>query len=259
MKPEKIFETKSIEEKEQSQEKEYKRLDDKEAERIIDEKIDIKTLVDKLEIEFQKPLAVVEALARLVLELKDELPNYDTILSDEVSGRIPSLLLGNILEKVREREGKKEPNTYFISAGRHADPRIESYVDKFIKKKKNKFGKTLLVTEFIDTGNSIEKITNILTEQDVDFNIASVSISEKLREATKKTNLSKESIKKLRVGKEESYIGLEFYAKEFIGVEKTASSNNAYPVANIFRNQEKVNKVRKDMETVADELYKLTE
>ena len=109
MKPEKIFETKSIEEKEQSQEKEYKRLDDKEAERIIDEKIDIKTLVDKLEIEFQKPLAVVEALARLVLELKDELPNYDTILSDEVSGRIPSLLLGNILEKVREREGKKNP------------------------------------------------------------------------------------------------------------------------------------------------------
>ncbi len=161
------FETEPIknQEEKEPQQKEYERMDDEEAERIIDEKIDISDLVFRLETIFSEPDEVVKALARLVLELKDELPDYDTILSDESSGRESSLFLNNIIKKVREREEKENPNVYFISAGKHRQPEIQKAIEEFLKSKKDKIGKTLLVTEYIESGQSIKKIAEILEKQ----------------------------------------------------------------------------------------------
>ena len=79
------------------------RMDDDGAEKIIKEKIDIDQICDRLKTiggGYERGKKdVVNTLARLVLELKDKIPEYDTVISDDCSGRLPSLLLKKIIDK----------------------------------------------------------------------------------------------------------------------------------------------------------------
>ena len=103
-------------------------------------------------------------LANLLLELKPVLTDkekiYDTILSDDASGRLVSLFLREIIDRQRKKLGKNgELRTNFIAAG-HRFP-MKS-VEGFIVEHKKDFGRTLVATEYIASGISTGRLAEIL-------------------------------------------------------------------------------------------------
>lgn len=128
---------------------------------------------------FAKP-EVKEAMTGLVEKLEPNLESaekiYDTLLSDDASGRLITLFLRNIINKQREVLGKERAKTFFIMGGRHKGEEVEANIGDFLEKNKEKIGKTLLVTEYIETGLSIERISHLLDEQAIKYDIASLSI-----------------------------------------------------------------------------------
>src|SRR3989338_8489205 len=156
----------------------HTRGDWEEAERIISSTIDIDLLQKKLRsrlfLEGHPPSSesAIWYLARLVLELRERVLQYDTILSDDASGRLPSLLLRKIINRARDANIP----IYFLAGG-HGIPRRAEQIEAFLKKKKGELGKVLLVTEYVFTGLSMTNLTDILKKVGIVFDVASVVVS----------------------------------------------------------------------------------
>lgn len=118
----------------------------------------------------------------MTFELKEEIPHYDTIISDDVSGRLVSLFLREVINKEKIEINEQPVQTYFIAgvSSCYEDDFNKAKVKKieeFISLKFPSIKKALLVTEFIATGNTLNPIVKNLEKQDISFDIASVSIS----------------------------------------------------------------------------------
>lgn len=237
------------------------RLRNEEAEKIIREKVNLQSIEDELDTlrvsphenpidPFNKKEGVVKAAARLVLELRDRLPHYDTILSDDASGRLVSLLLKRIIDRKKEELGGKKTATFFLASGRHSSTAIDKSIRKFIGKKKNELGKTLLVTEYIETGKSIEKLAKALKEKHIDFDIATLSI-ERLPQHYGESEFPRHMYYGA-LGKQ----GLSFYDQEnFGGVTK--GERGPHPVKSGSAVRSDVERARKEVIIIADKLGNL--
>ena len=118
----------------------------------------------------------------MTFELKEEIPHYDTIISDDVSGRLVSLFLREVINKEKIEINEQPVQTYFIAgvSSCYEDDFNKAKVKKieeFISLKFPSIKKALLVTEFIANGNTLNPIVKNLEKQDISFDIASVSIS----------------------------------------------------------------------------------
>lgn len=101
--------------------------------------------------------AMKPGLVSLVRQLKEAIENgeYQTLLSDEARGRIPTLILRKIFKK--KAPNSRDLQTYFLAFGRSRLDWDFSLGD-YIKENKDKWGKTLVITEFIGDGKAIRKI-----------------------------------------------------------------------------------------------------
>lgn len=103
------------------------------------------------------------AMISLVEKLKDKIEKreYDTLISDDIGGRIPTLAL----RKVLKDRGNEEINTFFLPGGSRAyELSGNKQFRGFVTNKLNPLVKNraLLVTEFVDTGNSINTLARVL-------------------------------------------------------------------------------------------------
>jgi hypothetical protein len=237
------------------------RLQNEEAEKIIREKVDLQSIedeLDKLRVSpyenpidpFNKKEGVVKAAARLVLELRDRLPHYDTILSDDASGRLVSLLLKKIIDRKKEERGGEKTEMFFLASGRHGSAAIDRSIRKFIGKKKKELGKTLLVTEYIESGKSIEKLTKALEDKHIDFDIGTLSI-ERLPQHYGNVQFP-QHVHYGALGKQ----GLSFYDQESFG-GVTKGETGPHPVKSGFIVQKDVERARKEVAIIADGLENL--
>ena len=199
---------------------------------------------------------VSKSLARLVLELEDQIPHYDTIISDDASGRLVSLFLREVINRKKAELDQQPVQTYFIAGGRCNDQNTYKAIDKFIAKKKPSINKALLVTEFIETGASINSIVKKLDKYNINFDVASVSVSgDFFNDKTKKELAS--LVKRLRYGTKDE-TGLAFYGKSFTGVVKVYQAKSAHPVKQEnIRSRKILNEARRDMKLLATEILKL--
>lgn len=229
----------------------------------IDEVLDMEYLCDN--IEFFKSLGEEDkknefrTFARLVFELEEQLPNYDTIISDDVSGRLVSIFLREIINKKKKELGKEQVQTYFISGGRHDNEKIYDAIGEFISKKRSSIGRALLVTEFIGSGESINSVVNILEKQNVDFDVASLSVSDYFLEKGKDEEKFNDLTKRLRYGMKND-AGMYFYGGCSTGFKKDIKGDSAHPIGiqdQDFLQKEKNKQARKDMRLMAEEIYKL--
>jgi predicted DNA-binding protein YlxM (UPF0122 family) len=102
----------------------------------------------KLEAVWQSLEVATEYLAREMKEFIDS-NSVDVIISDEAGGRIPSLIMWEIMRLVHPDNG---PELKFLSAGRKR-------VDMKQLKKLSLTGKqALVVTEYIESGHSMKQI-----------------------------------------------------------------------------------------------------
>lgn len=242
----------------------HHRMEQKDAEAYIAAHIDLEKLKHELGPESvflyrDGHGRVVDALARLIVELKDTLPQYDTILSDDASARLVSLIMRDIIKRKREEDDKEPPQTYFI-AGEQTEPeKSVEKINEFIADHKDQLGKTLLVTEYIATGEHIETLINALLRHNINFDVGAVSISKPIYK------YSPQIQNHLYYG-ESGLAGLGLYDRqESAGVVKAYSLENEkgpHPIP--VRSEERdvsvrVVEARKDAALIAKELGKLVD
>jgi len=256
------------------------RMSDEVAKRFIEEKVNVGELKNKLKaVDFSKKETgldpALKALVRLVVELKDNVPKYNTILSDEIGGRLPSLLLREIINKKRKKMGLPSADIYFLNVGKDKPSIIKKAIQKFILEKKDTLGKVLVVSEFLVSGENVEMLTKPLEGIGVDFDVATVSVS-----ARKIEDLDN-SIKHHLYYGDTSGVGEWLDDREPLGVQSSVYSYNrkypAHPEANrvddyinsgfnkdtaLERYKDSMDTVsvtRKKIHLIADEFIKLVE
>lgn len=93
------------------------------------------------------------AVLFLVERLKSaiETGEYKTLISDDAGARIPTLVLRKIFQE--KSPDLKAPQTYFLAMGKRKRADWDA-IEKFIKAKKDKLGKTLIITEYVSSGET---------------------------------------------------------------------------------------------------------
>ena len=228
----------------------HTRMEREEAERIISSTISRDFLLERLKsaLFLNRPSyskITIEYLARLVLELRERIFQYDTILSDDASGRLPSLLLRKIINKTRDTSIP----VYFLAGGHGLAKRAEQ-IEAFLKKKKGELGKVLLVTEYVFTGLSMTNLTDILKKVGIVFDVASVVVSG--------TTKYEGNIIYGNMGGSDAF----FYNKTESGVSKygerdTAEEDLSHPQRHYTEDSKEERLVREDLDIIAQELVKL--
>jgi len=233
------------------------RFPNKGAQEEIAKKVNIQKIIDECEIgQLFGGERIINSISRLVLELRDRIPQYDTILSDDASGRLISLILKQLIDKKRKEEEKPNSKIYFLASGQHRDEKINSLIQDFILKRKNELGNTLLVTEFIATGGSISPLVEVLEREGINFDLATISVSRDPSE-----NYGKQIQRHLYYG-EVGNSALNLHnVHQYSGIEKNKEIMTPYPVAlnKNDRDQRSVHNARQDVKMIAEELSKLLE
>jgi hypothetical protein len=213
----------------------------------------------------------ITAVARLSFKLKDKLTSYNTVLIDDTSGRsVGFYLLEQIKTKKKEIGSPTRTVAYGLLGGSEdIYPKQNEAVKDFIVKtnKKNKFGKTLLITEHISTGNGLINIIESLIQEGIDFDIASVSLNPSffsLKGGTINSDQFRRWLgnKIIYGNKDES--GLYFHDREENGVIKLKylkNTNNVLPHAQKDKSveQSKINQARNNIRCLAHEILEAIE
>ena len=157
------------------------------------------------EFHFQEIMEIEPAMISLVSQLKKKIEKgeYDTLISDDVGGRIPTLILRKI---IKELNPDQKLETYFIASGKTYFPALadkEKYrqLQEHLKKATAKTKKALIVTQFIFTGETLIKLAHALKKVGVEnFDIAAVDA---------RSHFKLESILRDMLGDNNLYIGSE--------------------------------------------------
>lgn len=126
----------------------------------------------------EKPLSTILESLRPSLEQGE----FDTIIGDDASGRIPTLILRKVIGEIYGRAGRKGPDTLFFAGGGSAvahekktdikDPTGE--ITAFLEKRPSK--KVLVVTDTIVTGVSLIPLTTALRKTKIKYEVATVGL-----------------------------------------------------------------------------------
>ncbi|MEK7121576.1 MAG: hypothetical protein AAB857_02610 [Patescibacteria group bacterium] len=111
------------------------------------------------EFHFREIAEIESAMASLVRQLKEKIESgeYDTLISDDIGGRIPTLILRKI---IKEHNPDQPLGTFFIASGKtylptSADTEKYEQLQEHLKKVTDKTKKALIVTQFISTGKTL--------------------------------------------------------------------------------------------------------
>lgn len=135
-----------------------------------------------------------EPIQELLLQLKEKIDSgeYNLIIGDDASGRIPTLIFERILRNVYREKGFKLPDTIFVagSGSRRAaieqegkTQKLNELFDKYKKGEKTFKSerkenldkiKALVITDTIETGTSLRPLSNALKQNRIDFDIATI-------------------------------------------------------------------------------------
>lgn len=157
------------------------------------------------EFHFEEIAEIEPAMVSLANQLKEKIKNreYDTLISDDVGGRIPTLILRKI---IKERNPDQEIKTFFIASGKTYLPnpsdkekyeKLQEHLRKVIGKTK----KALVVTQFIFSGKTLIRLASALRKAGIEnFDIAAVDAI---------PHFEKEVLLRSGLGENNLYIGSE--------------------------------------------------
>ncbi len=212
-------------------------------------------------LELQKPIE------RILDELRPEIEqgNYSLILGDDASGRIPTLIMAKCIKKIYKEKGFELPLVRFVAGGQHsgeaeAKPSIQKRIAS-IKKEltenglvEGRAGKTLVVTEYIRSGEGMKAIVDGLRENNMSTDIASVGIA----------GFQPELVKKLgtRIVAGMDRIPFIYSRKELAGLFKDKGSPIAKPlIKRLLLDdskkdlQKKINTARVAVDEISENIY----
>ena len=208
------------------------------------------------------------AMISLAEKLKDKIEKgeYDTLISDDVGGRIPTLILREIMLGKGRYDNENKLNTFFVAGGRNPD--LEA-LDEYFKSKASVAGKVLLITECMFSGWSIERLRKLLEKNHIkDFDVASVySKGEAMQRFPKQFGLFGKR-RGLFYGKKSNSVPSLYGVDKVIGgVKKRSGAQHPFSLRKGFleskdvldnslgratESQEHVKKAREDVHTMAE-------
>ena len=209
------------------------------------------------------------------LKEKIETGEYQLIIGEDASGRIPTRVIERIVKERYKENNYAQPDVRFVAGpGQCADDRAllnaEKVRIKYIneikkkaKKRRSDIKKALLITDTVIGGNSLLPLANALKKNNLSFDIATIQV---------RTAGDIKELKK-KLGAETIVWGEEFsfddekniYGKyDIAGVEKTPphlfSESYAKKYSDHYKSQiflqKDVNTAREDAKILAEELMK---
>jgi adenine/guanine phosphoribosyltransferase-like PRPP-binding protein len=198
-------------------------------------------------------------LSKLAPAIKNH--EYDLIVGDDASGRLPTLVLSSIFKKVYEQDKCELPKTIFLATGRISiDEDEEEKKNKVIEHLKNLIqqkqinapdpdSRTLLVTEQIHSGGTISRLIEMF--QEVGFlNIDVAALATLHKEFYEKQEFRKKFPQtRLYVGFDQQYGSEVFHKKPSIsGVFRTKHDI----IAKKYNKKSRVVSIRKDIKKIVD-------
>lgn len=146
---------------------------------------------ETLEENQQKNLEALNQLEKpiknILQELRGEIDDgeYETIIGDDASGRIPALILNKVIKQIYSEKDYSAPSSLFISGSHPHNLEVHQKeqkikTDKIIQHLKNVWRdqlpskKILLVTEVIASGYTLKPICDALKAMGVNFEIATI-------------------------------------------------------------------------------------
>jgi len=204
-----------------------------------------------------------EALTEAVFGLHDQLAEYDTLVSDETSARLLTLFLCRVVNRAREDAGESKTDTFFIPAyDLSRDNRFDtapvlertqkrwSLLNKQISRRVEDIEKMLFVTEYVESGISLDALTHLFSSLNIDFDIFALSVRDDLGDYPWRVTPH------LRTMRPSSVLGLRsFHTGPFKHKSGVSQSTEApYLKANQYSREEQ-RKVREQLTVFADLVY----
>lgn len=135
-----------------------------------------------------------EPLQDLLEQLKEKIESgyYNAIIGDDASGRIPALIVDDVITERYKEKGFSEPRVNFFAGSRDLDSNEQKIKEEKIGKlldekvRYEKDAHVLIVTDTIKTGISLKPLTKALKERNVKYDIATISIIQAWADETHK-------------------------------------------------------------------------
>ncbi|MBI4118122.1 MAG: hypothetical protein HY455_01090 [Parcubacteria group bacterium] len=139
---------------------------------------------------FEVIVDLKEPIQRILDQLSERIERgewYDLIVGDDASGRIPALIIAEVLKKIADARGFEHPKVLFFAgersqhtpgAKKERQQKIAEALQKVEKQKVGTSSSALLVTDTLISGETIEDIARGLTMQNTFFDLATIFLSE---------------------------------------------------------------------------------
>ncbi|NCN52851.1 hypothetical protein GW950_00100 [Candidatus Wolfebacteria bacterium] len=206
--------------------------------------------------------AIKEDFLLLVRNLKEAIRNeeYDVLISDDTSARLVTLAIREILKEEIEKkytdlssESRRDKlKTFFIAGGGGKDGVNLKEVADYFSKKRGVIKKALLITEYIASGKSLERLAYALEAAKIDFDIAALAIEKD--ESFYVDNLPETySGRKFYIGSQHRAEPEIYAAKNLSGVTKSYGHSSAHPYLYSGRSSSEIKEAREDIKILAKE------
>ena len=199
--------------------------------------------------------AVISAFSNLAEAIKPFLHNYNVIIGDDVSGRLPTLVIANLAGKRRRQMGLSNPSVFFINAGASITlagrpeitlPKIAGIISQHRSPNQN----ILIVTEFVGTGASLAALANEFRRQGIIPDLCVLN--------SHNDPALIDSLKGYRIycGSSKNNVGSLFYKNTALtGVKSPFTSSIAARLLLTPDGRAQVIQAREDMKTIANEVW----
>lgn len=186
---------------------------------------------------------IYDTFYRLSKNLYDNLLDFDTIIVDDASGRLVGLFTWHLVNLARNDNDLSPARIIFIAGGRDITDDREQNISTFFQHQN--IQNALLVTEYASSGQSIQKLKQILENNQIPVQTAALS-----------TNPGNHTImdKVDYCGDFYDNVSLYFKSLKINGVTKTKYSPEIHCSPNYF-NPKMVRQSRKEIKHLAQHIY----
>ena len=221
---------------------------------------EIKDLLDRFKFALPGPGYAYGMEGKANSRISERIMNqeYDVIIAEDASGRIPGLLIYEAMKTLyATKNNEQNLKLFFVAGSKNVDnkkekkDKISKHINEVISKSHTSDKKFLVVTDVIMEGESLKPLAASLKELNIEYDILTLGVGRTLRSHGGHIyDLNQElgSVSDARVGIPEI-----FDRRDLSGVIKDPNEILSSRIPN--NDMDKLGKVRNEIKVAAEELY----
>ena|SRR3989344_6276370 len=107
---------------------------------------------------------------------------YDMIIGDDTSGRIPTLVIGKVLNNLNAENGNEPMPVRFVGRNWKSQDSIGLELNNILRHCDKKLRRVLVVTEYMASGSTVKNLSDYLEQRRLDFDVASLAVQSSEKE-----------------------------------------------------------------------------